>query len=313
MEAISAAGGGDAASGLAAECRNCDFPLGAAPGRYCPGCGQETSLHPPTLWEFVHEFITHYAAVEGRLWRTFGLLFFKPGELTREYRAGRKQRYIPPLRLYITASFLFFLVVKFAGWGNLVHTETTTSEVAKPTAGLSSSYKSDKAPDEGALQALKEKAQEIELECGLAQSLCKQLKARLLNKYGGKTGNDVVEMLKAGMLANFPYALFLMLPLFALMTKLLYFRRGMYFGEHVVYALHVHAFTFFVLLFKAILPRYVGDTVLLSAMVYYFIAMQRFFGGRWWATTLRYALVATAYPLLLALATTTVVFYVLIA
>jgi hypothetical protein len=236
-----------------------------------------------------------------------------PGELTREYRVGRKQRYIPPLRLYITASFLFFLVVKFAGWGSLVHTETTTSEVAKPTTGISYSYKSDRTPDEGALEALKEKAAEIELECGPAQALCKQLKARLLSKYTGKTGNEVIEMLKVGMLANFPYALFLMVPLFALLTKLLYFRRGFYFGEHLVYALHVHAFTFFVLLFKATLPRYIGDAVFLAAMVYYFIAMQRFFGGRWWATTLRYTIVAAIYPLLLALATTVVVFYVLIA
>jgi hypothetical protein len=299
--------------GLVSQCRNCRFPFGTPPPKYCPGCGQEATLHPPTFWEFVHEFITHYVALEGKLWRTLGLLFFSPAELTREYCAGRKQRYISPLRLYITASFLFFLVVKIAGWGNLVHVETTTVGAATPATGTAYSHKSENRSSGKSLEDLAIGEAQINLECGMFQDSCRQFQARLEKKYTGKTTRDVIDTLKTGMLANFPYALFLMLPLFALMTKLIYIRRGMYFGEHVVYALHVHAFTFFVLLLKALLPRYVGDAVLMAALVYYFFAMQRFFGGRWWATALRYAFIGAVYPLLLALATTTVVFFVLIA
>lgn len=294
-------------------CRNCDTYLGDPPGNYCAGCGQDTANHPPTFWEFFHEFVTHYVALEGKLWRTLRLLFFKPAELTREYRAGRKQRYISPLRLYITASFLFFMVVKIAGWGSLVHVETTVSETARPARGISYSISSERPSSSKPLDDLAINEARVNLECGAIQDLCRQFQTRLEKKYTGKTTREVADMLRAGMLANFPYALFLLLPLFALLTKLIYARRGIYFGEHVVYALHVHAFTFFVLLLKAILPRYVGDAVVLAALVYYFIAMQRFYGGRWWATALRYAVVATAYPLLLLMATATVVLYVLIA
>jgi Protein of unknown function (DUF3667) len=297
----------------ATRCRNCHTFLGDPPGNFCPGCGQDTANHPPTFWEFVHEFITHYVALEGKLWRTLRLLFFKPAELTREFRAGRKQRYISPLRLYITASFLFFMVVKIAGWGSLVHVEMTTSETPAAAKGISYSFSTERPPSKS-LDDLAINQAQINLECWPPlQNLCGQFQTRLEKKYTGKTTGQVIDMLRVGMLANFPYALFLLLPLFALLTKLIYVRRGIYFGEHVVYALHVHAFTFFVLLFKAILPRYMGDGVVLAALVYYFIAMQRFYGGRWWATALRYAVVATVYPLLLVMATATVVLYVLIA
>ncbi len=302
-----------AAGATAAYCRNCNLFLGEKPGNYCPHCGQETANHPPTLWEFVHEFITHYVALEGKLWRTMWMLFFRPAELTREYRAGRRTRYISPLRLYITASFLFFLVVKFAGIGNLMNTEARTEPDLQLKRGLAVTTTVPPPTVDKALEEFEVNQDKIDFDCKPGEEYCLALQSRLQKKYVGKSGKQVLDVLKAGMLANFPYALFLMLPLFAGLTKLLYLRRGMYYGEHVVYALHIHAFTFFVLLLKALLPRYVGDVVLIGAWVYYFVALQRFFGGRWWATGMRYAIIATVYPILLVLVTTTVLFYVLIA
>jgi hypothetical protein len=42
-----------------------------------------------------------------------------------------------------------------------------------------------------------------------------------------------------------PYLMFLMLPIFALLVKLLYVRRGRLYAEHLIFSLHVHAFSFF--------------------------------------------------------------------
>ncbi|MBN8486918.1 MAG: DUF3667 domain-containing protein [Burkholderiales bacterium] len=98
--------------GLPAACPNCGQDLSAWPqARHCPSCGQETHLHAPTLWEFVHEFITHYVALEGALWRTLRGLAV-PGRLTLEYLAGRRRQYLLPLRLYLSCSFVFFLALK---------------------------------------------------------------------------------------------------------------------------------------------------------------------------------------------------------
>jgi Protein of unknown function (DUF3667) len=348
------------AAGVANHCRNCDFPFGEAAPSFCPSCGQDTLNHPPTFWEFVHEFITHYVALEGKLWKTMLLLFFKPAELTREYRAGRKLRYISPLRLYITASFLFFLVVKVVGWGDVVKfddkadpaakaeisatlqeakTEMLTS-MAAAQAEIETSTRSDAQKEAAKAKLAKAKSviegaagsaiiavdadkkpvkkapggdgANVNFNCEPNETVCGWFKQRLKGKWEGRKGADIVHELKAGALSNVPYALFMLLPLFALLTKLIYVGRGLYFGEHMVYALHVHAFTFFALLLMALTPEVVGGLVFCAVMVYYFVAMQRFFGGRWWANVIRYGIVGTVYPLLLTLVAMLVLFFVVL-
>jgi hypothetical protein len=84
-------------------------------GNFCQQCGQETVLHPPSTGEFVHEFIGHYVALEGKLWKTLKLLILRPGKLTLQYLAGRRVRYIQPLRVYLTFSLIFFALFKFMG------------------------------------------------------------------------------------------------------------------------------------------------------------------------------------------------------
>lgn len=338
-------------------CRNCNAFLGDPPGKFCPACGQDTLNHPPTFWEFVHEFITHYVALEGKLWKTLALLFFNPAELTREYRAGRKLRYISPLRLYITASFLFFLVVKIAGWGSLVNVNVTNDpakkeevaaalDVAKKEIAASlkeakeeiaaatdktdvekAKLKVDLGRAESVVNVAINKAAEpvdgksvvstaedanVLLDCGPEEAGCSWLKQRLKHKWEGRSKADIFREMKSSVMSNIPYALFMLLPLFALMTKIFYVNRNLYFGEHMVYALHVHAFTFFVLLLMALLPGNLGGIVVIAALIYYFVAMQRFFGGRWWANLLRYFVIANLYPMLLSLVAALVVMLVIL-
>ncbi len=357
---------------LDATCRNCDANLGEPPANFCSACGQDTLNHPPTFWEFVHEFITHYVALEGKLWKTLWLLFVKPAELTREYRAGRKQRYISPLRLYITASFLFFLVVKVAGLGSAI---TFSAEDAKadkplisvrvnadPASNSNASTGKDKqgspATSNGAAKheedaadgdidklvkgivaeaaetakqgaAAGEKAAEVagentakspnddsinvaDVDCAADEKACQWLKDHLKAKYKGKTQTQVLGMLRDGAIANIPYAMFMMLPLFALLTKLLYINRGYYYGEHVVYALHIHAFTFFVMLMAALLPSWLAVVVLVAAAIYYLVALHRFFGGNWFLTFIRYGVIGILYPIMLTFVASFVLIFIAI-
>ncbi|HET9473089.1 MAG TPA: DUF3667 domain-containing protein, partial [Steroidobacteraceae bacterium] len=53
------------------------------------------------------ESITH---ADSRLWRTLGYLLARPGRLTSEFFAGRRVRYLPPFRLYLVISLLFFVI-----------------------------------------------------------------------------------------------------------------------------------------------------------------------------------------------------------
>ncbi|MBN8504267.1 MAG: DUF3667 domain-containing protein, partial [Burkholderiales bacterium] len=93
-------------------CRNCGQRLNPW-DKFCSQCGQDTLDHAPSLWEFVHEWLLHYVAAEGKLWKSLWALLAKPGFLTLEYLQGRKQRYVLPLRLLLTFGLLFFLSLKF--------------------------------------------------------------------------------------------------------------------------------------------------------------------------------------------------------
>jgi hypothetical protein len=65
----------------AGQCANCAHP---APQNFCPACGQTTHIETPTLFEFIHEYLHHYVALEGTLTRTLWMLLTRPGGLTLE-------------------------------------------------------------------------------------------------------------------------------------------------------------------------------------------------------------------------------------
>jgi len=283
-------------------CRNCGAAL-PSPARYCGQCGQETALHPPTLSEFVHEFVGHYVALEGALWRTLKLLLFKPGQLTREYLEGRRRRYVLPLRIYLTASFLFFLIVK------LLPSAVDQAAVDSAT----------RLPAQQAAQAIRESAASAPAEagvpalvllhdtgCGAASAPACNAFERSLYRIGERFRSDprrFVERMSSRFSASVPYAVFLMLPAFAGIVALVYRRRGRTYGEHFVFSLHLHAFWFLALLAMMLLPVSGSDLVALAVPVHGVLALRTVYGGRWGATLGRAALVSVLYGLLLLLVT----------
>ena len=50
------------------------------------------------------------AGYDGRIAHTIGALLLHPGRLTREFIEGHRVRYISPVRLYLTASVLYFVI-----------------------------------------------------------------------------------------------------------------------------------------------------------------------------------------------------------
>ncbi len=130
---------------------------------------------------------------------------------------------------------------------------------------------------------------------------CHKLKAWLVERYGNITVREFGVRLKDRMTSLAPYAMFVLLPVFAALTWLLYWRRKLYYSEHLIYALHVHSFAFLLLLTIAVLPKGIGEWLWLAGMVYFWFAMRRVFGGRWWMTTLRWATLGMVYPFLLSL------------
>ena len=91
-------------------CLNCGTPLR---GQYCGQCGQRASSRLISLWELTRDAFGDLFELDSRLWRTLLPLLRHPGQLTRDYLEGRRARYMPPFRMYLVLSVVFFVVAFF--------------------------------------------------------------------------------------------------------------------------------------------------------------------------------------------------------
>jgi hypothetical protein len=271
-------------------CLNCGESFGERRRRFCPECGQETTVRAPTLGEFVEQFGGAYFATEGALWRSLKLLLFKPGELTAQYLAGRRKHFVLPLRLYLTISLLALLLVRVVGIGSAEIKVGDATEIAKENSNITLNLGGGRA-------GMREGVFFCEQ---LPQWICQRVQRRL--DIEPKKMLSEVESVKDKFLGNLGGAMFVLLPSFALWLKLAYRNRRLRYTEHLVFALHVHAFWFVALLFT--LPSWglLTAAALLTVPVYTLAAMKRVYGGRPWPRLLRACLVSVLYGSTLALA-----------
>ena len=96
--------------GSSPDCLNCGSRLR---GQYCGNCGQRSRSRLISLWELVSDAFGDLFELDSRLWQTLIPLMVRPGHLTRDYLEGRRARYMPPFRMYLVLSLLFFVVAFF--------------------------------------------------------------------------------------------------------------------------------------------------------------------------------------------------------
>lgn len=257
------------AESLPAACLNCGEPFANPRPKYCPTCGQESNVKPPTLLEFAHQFGGNYLAAEGALWRTLALLFARPGQLTLEYLAGRRRRYLPPLRLYLMISLATLVLMRVLG---AVSVDSTATEPQARAAQFDLDFGPGKVGMNNGVFRSKSLARELE---GVDERLVSNL------------GN----------------AMFVLLPLYALWLRLVYRNRHMRYTEHLIFALHLHTFWFLAMACTAVGWGPLALLALIAVPTYALLAMRRVYGGRWGPLLLRALAVSVLYGLSLVLVT----------
>lgn len=319
LEAVPAHAG---AHQSATHCPNCHA---RAEGKFCAACGESTTVHPVSAGEFLHEFIGHYVALEGKLWSTLKLLMTRPGQLTVEYLRGRRLAYVNPLRLYLSLSLVVFALIKLFG--------IELPQVKFDEHSFGASYRHSTP---GALNGAP-KAVTLSINVELKEDIGdKPLNwtsdaIRLIGQVNAHWADNLKRflsepapvknaLLNRGFLANLPYMLIAAMPLFALYLKVIYRGTGRYYGEHLVFALHANAFAFLLASVMIIVPGsvawlglvvYGGNYALLSAwdflhllpfawlMAYLPIAMRRVYGGSRAATLWRWLLLISVHLLVI--------------
>jgi len=97
-------------------------------------------------------------------------------------------------------------------------------------------------------------------------------------------------------------AMFLLLPTFAIWLKLSYLNRHMRYTEHLVFALHLHALWFLMLMAVATPWVWLNVVAFIAIPAYALLAVKRVYGGRWWATLLRASVQTVLYTATLLVA-----------
>ena len=334
-------------------------------------------------------------------------LLIRPWQLTNDFNAGRRARYVHPLRLYLIASIVFFLVARAIDWDSQGPIQLTAQDRTELVASLSKMIEPDSpltaeqraqvelvrmklTEPQGALTTeeraeLKKtirtyvksqvtKNQSAEERVKLASMLARIPKIRdagkeitppvvplppdpsstasainqppvppittaptpalplhfsvgppgqkksafavwLENQVKEKIGEDGARLkfFLETLRSNIPAMMLCCIPLFAFVLKILYIRKGRYYVEHLVYALHIHTFLYVAVIITSlsvmganrtvpVLGGWITGLMVCAIVVQIFLSIRRVYKQGWFMTMLKFLFGGLVYCVILVLA-----------
>jgi hypothetical protein len=257
-------------------CPNCDTEL-RADDVFCPHCGQEShDLRVP----FKHlaleaaEGLLHF---DSKSYRTLKALVLHPGFLSREFSAGRRTRYVAPLRLYVFVSFLFFFLLSLGSGAHEGAATATGGAGGGEGSHLNISLSSIKSEELRGLSTVQ--IDSLMGARGIARTTFNRFMAARLAHIAGASSVEFNHLLLKGV----SYMMFVLMPLFALIVFVFYRRQTTYYIECLAFSLHFHSFAFLVLILWTFLSRFTSSLTLAllavpAAGVYLFLALRIAYG-----------------------------------
>jgi hypothetical protein len=292
-------------------CGNCAAPV---LGKYCGQCGQTVDTHRRSVLHLLHDLLTDIASFDSRVLRTIRALFLRPGELPAAFREGRTQHYVPPIRLYLFVSLIFFLflsvtdiaIVQLEVGPPIAHHADPGEPVASDETGVSSGNLDWKPHFFTRTMTARP-----QLPAGVRRAIDHD-KASLAKAAKPGDGRRLIRMLEV--LASEPAAinkpltdwipriLFILLPGFAAVLALFYWRqrKNFLFVDHLVFSLSIHSFMFATILIAIVLAQFLDRRLMLLAALgaiwlYLILAMRRFYRQSWGWTIAKFFLVSAVY------------------
>jgi hypothetical protein len=291
-------------------CENCATPL---EGPFCHRCGQHDFEFHRSFWHVFLEALENLFHFEGKFFRNIVTLLFQPGRLSADFNAGKRAAQMPPFRLYIFVSVLFFFI-SFAGTkpqdavvlpnmdaGARAELEDTLQTIARDNP--------DQAADvERLRQTLPAATEPAPPRDGTPPDSAFETRLQEMGAYALLHQRE----LATSFLHAIPKMLLFCLPVFALYLRFLYRKSGLVYLQHLVVAVHFHIFVFLWLLFRngwadlAALPGWglegwVRLACNLWLVLYPCLMLRRLFANSWPKTLAKTALLGGAYAFTLGL------------
>ena len=226
-------------------CPNCQTTL-AHQENFCPNCGQKNRSILLSVRDIFDDVIGSIFNYDARIWSSLRLLFFQPGQLTVNYLNGKRAAYLSPIRLYLSISVLYFLLLAF-------NYQKEIQIVDKEIAAMTQDDLSDS----------------LQLNLGIytinvTGEALGQFKNTKLNIDSFLLSNDIpvntmnrlmlkqsIRALSGGMgnMANqfnriSSFSMFFLMPIFAFVLLGFFKKKRAFYLEHLVLSLHLHTLTF---------------------------------------------------------------------
>jgi hypothetical protein len=285
-------------------------------GPYCAQCGQHAHQSARSLSVVLHDgwdLLTH---LDGRFWSTLRRLLSQPGQLTLDYFADRRARYVSPFRLYFVLSIAFFALA--AANSNLTSKSTADGHAALTAADVTDLQRElhQAAPAIAEHGTATDAGMDVDLDA----NDCAKIELRwpwLQGRLRGACQREIADNGRSAAHAfgsYVPKMMFVFLPLMALIMVPLYRAPRRYYVEHLVFFLHSHAALFVVMIGDMLLGMAARSLPYLSgvatagdvtaacyAIWYVYRAMRRYYGNQRALTLAKLAVVGIAYQIFLAI------------
>ena len=271
-------------------CKNCNSEL---VGLYCSECGQK-NIESFTFSKLVKDFFDNILSLDSRLFQTLKYLIIRPGYLTAEYWSGKRKKFLPPFRLYLVLSVIYFLFTPMLKNGHYL-----------------SSKEMPLSQKERALIHINEFPERVQ---GLIwfEFTPDEIQNSTIIKYF-HTGILIAEKrdmtIEGIMYSNLPTAMFILMPFMAVIfLQILYRKKKLLYSHHLITILHLHAFIFLMFtlsnIFIAFIPNYwTAFSLFFSTIfiIYIYLLMKNIYMNSWIKTLGKFILLMITYSLTLLL------------
>jgi hypothetical protein len=278
---------------------------------HCPHCGQQNKPLTLSFRYFLHDFISGSFNIDSKIFRTLKLLITRPGLLPKEFLAGKRTKYIPPVRLYLIISLVYFSllslinaeVVDIKDTGDAVadSTEIDTQNISaappvisgdslrRDTVRSSEEIKKDVIitmdNPEDLVQFFDEENDSVGTTGEKEESALRKISRDRLKKLATDEGKENFQAL---MRKYISIGMFVLMPITALLFFALFYKDTFYI-QHLVFVLYLQSLMYLLFIVLNLFGFLYDGNIMILINVFLFmyilvIWVKRFYETRWWTS-----------------------------
>jgi hypothetical protein len=291
-------------------CKNCQTRFY---GKFCSACGQSVKDFDRPLKFLFLDFTGNVFAFDTRLWRTIKNVFFRPGLMEKEYTEGKRIKYMPPFRLYVFVSFIFFLLISWMSEKNI---REGKSGLINVSAADSLQAHTANSEDDKFRALLVERFSQEQVDSLLNTMAAHELKIAekpktyVIDNTVFKTDlQDVIDnptTYSNRLIKYFSWSLFLLMPFYGFLLWLFFRKSRPLYVSHFNLAINHHVFVFLILMILSVIglifPAKQADPenfLIFLVPVYAVVGAKRLFMFRWRSVIWRLIIIQFIYLIII--------------